>query len=224
MKKVSAIFGQKVLYVQYKTAEARPRFLREAFLPSPVPSPPSTPLLACLRGIQIRALIRDVCDEASGRNPTDAAHFGAMVIAHKVGEEATCTLCLQTPPSSCTMPMLLQHKNQDFDTFCDKLAVFRSTPTTTLLRGDFVVYADIIQHGYQRTTTWFEAAGPLDVFERYLADFVATAADRPFHILEVKGEISGCDKLPRTHHTSAYVTSPAERTMVKVEAPSSPCG
>lgn len=42
------------------------------------------------------------------------------------------------------------------------------------------------QHGYQRTSWWFESSLASEVFATYLADLIVSAADRPINVLEVK--------------------------------------
>lgn len=42
------------------------------------------------------------------------------------------------------------------------------------------------QHGYERTVWWFEGMRALDVFDEYLAEMIASAADRPVRVLEVR--------------------------------------
>lgn len=41
------------------------------------------------------------------------------------------------------------------------------------------------QRGYDRTVFWFERWRSKEVFQVYLAHLVASAADRPVHVLEV---------------------------------------
>ncbi|CAN0083556.1 unnamed protein product, partial [Scytosiphon promiscuus] len=55
------------------------------------------------------------------------------------------------------------------------------------------------EYGYQRTTFWFERDGSFDVFEKYLAGIVATAPDRPVHVLEV-GSFEGGSALWFAEH------------------------
>lgn len=62
-------------------------------------------------------------------------------------------------------------------------------PPNSLLPPVGVVWATdhpSTQHGYKRTRWWFESSGASDVFAKYLADLVASAADRPVKFLEVK--------------------------------------
>lgn len=42
------------------------------------------------------------------------------------------------------------------------------------------------QHGYRRTNNWFELSNAPDLFGKYLAGLIESAADRPVHVLEVR--------------------------------------
>ncbi len=46
-----------------------------------------------------------------------------------------------------------------------------------------------IQCGYELTTYWFERGLAADVFETFLADLIASAAERPVNALEVRRDI-----------------------------------
>eukprot|EP00903_Cladosiphon_okamuranus_P016548 g15266.t1 len=56
-----------------------------------------------------------------------------------------------------------------------------------------------MKHGYQRTVHWFEETGASNVFDKYLASLVMSAADRPVNVLEI-GSFEGGSALWIAEH------------------------